>query len=361
MKYAFLFIALLLVSSDRPAFAIVVWSERDAAELSQATLACKVKLGTIIQKGPMGSPAGTEFCTTCKVISTLKGKVEAGSELQITFRRNWNGPHHFDEESVTDGEIYIIMLRGKTAPYEMFAAMKAVDAVVEPTFGTKPGDRLMAELAAMWKSKDEKMRLMAIKQIGYIRDRRGSKEADEAARDKDAKMAKAGVIALYCMKIPPDAKRVMELFDAELQNVWYQESGIPLKDAKGRYIRSKGPEIERGVPGFDYATYVREGIKLDWVRKDDNSLYEFFGVPWKVHRKQCAPELIKLLDHPDKRVRGWAIKCLRQIIEAEDRKWYMVANTENEWRIWWKEKGNAFMAEPETSRDGKSLPLPLAP
>ena len=67
---------------------------------------------------------------------------------------------------------------------------------------------------------------------------------------------------------------------------------------------------ERGLPDFDYATYVREGIKNEWVRKDDKTLYKFFGVPWKVQRKECVPELVRLLEHPEKKVRWWAVVCL---------------------------------------------------
>lgn len=105
--------------------------------LSQADLACKVKMGAITER-EMGSPAGSKCEATCKVISTLKGQV--GGEVQIAFRRGGNGPRlPWGVEAVDAGEVYLVMLRGKSPPYEMLAAMRAVDAVVEPTYGTKPG------------------------------------------------------------------------------------------------------------------------------------------------------------------------------------------------------------------------------
>jgi hypothetical protein len=311
-------------------------------------------MGTITER-EAGSPSGTKCVATCKVISTLKG--EPGSEVRITFRRNANGPRQPSVDDVKSGEAYVVLLRGKIAPYEMFAAMKAVDAVVEPTFGAKPGDRLLAELAAMWKSNDVKMRIEAIEQIGIMRDTRGSKEVNAAAQDKDAETARAGVIAQYRMKIAPDAKRVMELFNEQIMDVWYEESGEPQKDSKGHYIwREPGGPLERGLPDFDYATYVRQGIKNAWVRKDDNTLYVFFGIPWKVQRKECVPEFVKLLEHPDKKVRFWAVECLTHTVENVDRPgWEEYEKREKEelvkWHKWWKDKGPAFMAKPATHRE----------
>lgn len=156
------------------------------------------------------------------------------------------------------------------------------------------------------------------------------------------------------MKIAPDAKRVMELFNEQIMDVWYEESGVPQRDAKGDYIRRWPGMIERGLPDFDYATYVREGIKKDWVRKDDHTLYVFFGVPWKVQRKECVPELVKLLDHPEKKVRWWAVLCLTHTVENQDRpQWPEYENREEEelakWRKWWKEKGADYMAKPAAS------------
>jgi hypothetical protein len=254
------------------------------------------------------------------------------------------------------------MLRGNTAPYEMFAAMKAVDAVVEPTFGKKPVDRLLAELVAMWKSNDPKMRVAAIEQMGIMRDARASKEVGAAARDKDVETARAGIIAQYRMKIAPDAQRVMELFNEEIMDVWYEESGVPRKDSKGNYIYREMDESnrcaglpERGLPDFDYATYVREGIKKEWVRNDDGALYKFFGVPWKVQRKECVPELARLLEHPEKKVRWWAVVCLTHTVENRDIPQLQGYEPREEqevtkWRDWWKEKGAAYMVKPTTHR-----------
>lgn len=333
----------------------VLRSSEEAAEFPHASLACKLKMGSITER-EVGSPSGTLCDATCSVLATVKGHL--GKQVQITFRHHANGPHNPGMDTVKEGEVYVVMLRGKTSPYEMFAVIKAVDAVIEPTFGTKPGERLLAELVAMWKSNDPKMRIAAIEQMGIIRDRRVSEEVIAAAKDKDAETARAGVIALYRMKIAPDAKRVMELFDKQIMDVWYQESGEPQEDDNGEKIwrRDAGHTfLERGLPDFDYATYVREGIKKEWVRKDDQTLYMFFGVPWKVQRKECVPELVKLLDDPDKRVRWWAVLCLTHTVDDVDRpQWEEYEPREGEelakWRNWWKEKGDDFMADTVTQR-----------
>ncbi len=330
----------------------------EAAEFPQATLVCKLKMGSIAE-AEVWSPNGTRCDATCKIISPLKGDV--GKEVRITFRRHANGPVMPGVDAVKAGEVFVVMLRGETEPYEMFSAMRAVDAVVEPRFGRTPGDRMLAELAAMWKSNDPGLRIRAIEQIGIMRDTRGSDQVNAAATSDDAEIARAGVIAQYRMKIAPDAKRTMELFDEQMMDVWYQESGIPQRDSDGNRIlrRERGrdlierPFMERGLPDFDYATYVRDGIKKDWVRKDDHSLYVFFGVPWKVQRKACIPELVKLLVHPDHKVRWWAVKCLEHTVDHEDRlplEEYERYESEKsrEWRTWWKEKGAAYMARHAT-------------
>lgn len=345
-------VAAVVGGSPPTTSASVVCSAEEAMEFPQATLACKVKMGTITEREG-ASPSGAKCDATCKVISTLKGNL--GEEVRITFRRHGSGPVMPGVNAVKAGEVYVVMLRGETPPYEMFAAMKAVDAVVEPEFGAKPGDRLMAELVAMWRSKDASMRIAAIEQIGIMRDRRGSKEVNAAAKSEDPETARAGIIAQYRMGIAPDAKRTMDLFNEEMMDLWYQESGIPQRDPEGNRIRRReGGHVflERGLPEFDYATYVREGIKKDWVRRDDHTLYVFFGVPWKVQRKACVPELVKLLDHPDKKVRRAALSSLVHTVENKQygTQWDQYEKPESEelakWRKWWKEKGEAFMAEP---------------
>ncbi len=328
----------------------IVQSAKQGAEFPDAALACKPKMGPITER-EVGSPSGTRCNATCRVLATLKGT--PGKRVRIIFRRHANGPQMPGVSGIEEGEVYLVMLRGEAAPYEVFAAMKAVEKRVEPKFGTKPGDRLLAELVAMWKSKDVGLHIPAVEQIGILKDKRASEVVNAAAKSKDAATARAGIIAQYRMKIAPDAKRTMELFDPQMLEVWYEESGIPQRDSKGSSIhrRERGHSfIERGLPDFDYATYVREGIKKDWVRKDDHTLYVFFGIPWKVQRKECVPELVKLLDNPDKRLRWWAVLCLAHTVDNQDRpQWEEFQRRESQelakWRQWWKEKGEVFMAD----------------
>jgi hypothetical protein len=331
----------------------LVQSAAEAAEFPQATLACKVRMGAIT-KSEGNSHAGMKCDATCEVISTLKGAV--GKTVQITFRQFGNGFTGLN--GVKAGEVYIVMLQGEGPPYQALAAMRAMEAVVEPTLGTKPGDRLLAEMVAMCKSNEAPMRLAALRQIGLMRDTRASEVVNAAAKSADAETARAGVIAQYRMKITPEAKRVMELFNEQVMDVWNEESGDPQKGPDGKAIwRREGGHmfLERGLPDFDFATYVREGIKKDWVRKDDNTLHVFFGVPWKVQRKACVPELMKLLDDPDKRVRWQAVLCLTHTVENEDGprgEQYSDGYELPKWRTWWKEKGSAYMAEPTASQPG---------
>ena len=95
--------------------------------------------------------------------------------------------------------------------------------------------------------------------------------------------------------------------------IGYQRT--PHTNAEGEkvYREQNGKVIVlRGVLGFDYATYIREGIKKDWVRNNEAA---FFQIPWQVQRKECVPELIKLLDHSEKRVRSQCVALLARTVE----------------------------------------------
>lgn len=344
----------LAILGDAPQLAAgaVIWSADEAAEFPNAARACKLKLG-VITESDVGSPAGTRCHATCRVISVLKG--DLGTEVRVTFTRDGNGPIGPSASKLEPGEVYIALLQGEREPFTIDSAMRATAAVVEPKFGAKPGDRLMDELVAMCASDDADLHREAIEQIGIIRDARGTSQVSAAADSRDEQLARAGLIAQYQMRIAPDAKKVMELFDARMLATWYEESGTPRKDAAGRTLwREQGGLrlVDRGLPDFDYATYVREGIKREWIRKDDHTLYLFFGIPWKVQRKECVPELVKLLDDPDKKVRWWAVLCLTHTVENQDRpQWSEYESSETEeltkWRSWWKTKGQAFVAEPK--------------
>ncbi len=236
--------------------------------------------------------------------------------------------------------------------------MKGVPESVEPKFGDRPSDRLLAELVALCDSQDVAGRIDAIEQIGIMRDKRASVPISAAAEAKDNDVVRAALIAQYQMKIAPDAKRVMQLFNERMLSAWYEESGIPQEDANGKRIdrvqKFDGRTrrfMERGLPDFDYATYVREGIKLNWVRKDDHTLYQFFGIPWKVQRPACVPEFVKLLDDPDQKVRWWAVVCLMHTVDDQHEhpafEQYQTQEQDEltKWRTWWKEKGDAYMAQ----------------
>jgi hypothetical protein len=360
--------ALLLWPAVARAQAVTV----DAAEptdLARATVACKVVMGPltkIIGKQSVRE-GGTLFTATCQVLSPIKGNI--GKVVSVVIEHGALGLHRTHQYPIKPGQVYLIMLGGKESPYLLWAAMPAAVQIAEQTFGTEPEDRLLAELVAMWSSPDEAVRVEGIRQIGILGDKRAADTVRAAAMDDNSANARAGVIAQYRLKITPDAKRVMEVFDKETLDVWYDKSGEPQAGANGRVIwRYQGSQkiLQRGLPDFDYATYVREGIKYDWVRKDDRTLYLFFGVPWSVQRPACVPELIKLLDHPEVRVRWWAVTCLLHTVDnkAEHLTLPEFEGAEAEqieyWRKWWKEKGESFMA-PSPFPDEAGGPVHVRP
>lgn len=335
---------------------IISW-DREPKDFPQATIVCKAKMGEFPRE-ERGSqryitPNGVTHRVNCDVISVLKG--EPVDKLDIEFRQFSNGIVMPGIDQVVPGETYIIMLNKTSAPYFMFAAMRGVSKVVPPKFGTRPGERLLAEMEALWHSDDKALKIAAVTQAGFLRDVRGNEFISAAALSGDPEMARAGVIAQYRLKIAPDARRVMELFDRQIMEVWYEESGTPrLTEAGQRQSRIRGRQAfaERGLSDFDYATYLREGIKTEIATRDDHSLYLFFGTPWKVQRRECIPELIPLLDHPNQKVRCHAVSCLTHTIENQDGpRWeqyeFQEAELLTKWRTWWTEKGEAYMTQKE--------------
>ena len=335
----------VLVFLATPASAQLIISARGESELPQADLICKVKLGNIGSSLSL-SPRGIDAASVGRVISILKGKYEK-KEIHVAFLQYGEGFR--DLGVLKPNQVYLMLLKGKTAPYQIISSIQAVEEEVELKHGTKLEDRLLAEFLAMSQADDKAMQIEAIGQLGILRDKRVSKQVTQAAQSKDDKLAYAGIIAQYQMGVAPNAKRTMQLFDERMMNVWYQRTGVPRKDSNDKYIRrhlGRHKLLDRGVPEFDYAMYVREGIKKDWVHKDDHTLYVFFGIPWKIQRKECLPELAKLLDHPDEKIQIWAVKWLVHTVENRQPK---PSDDDDipKWRTWWKEQGPAFMELPE--------------
>ena len=316
------------------------------SDLEGAELVCKVKVGGVRQSKAYdpnksdlnGAP---EYEATCEVLADIKGK--AGQQITITVVEGLvlNLP------KVEAGKVLVVFLR-KGTDHLVMGAIEASAQKIEPAYGDQPRDRLLAELVAAAESKEMAICLPAVRHIGMLRDKRAAKPVAAAAEDRDAKLAREGVIAQYRMKIAPDVKKVMEVFDQQVLDVWYEESGTPQKDEKGKdiFLREGGHSFwQRGVPDFDYATFVREGIKHEWVRKDKHTLYLFFGVPWKVQRKACVPEFAALLEDKDERIRAWAVVCLEHTVNDSDA-YERQGNADEfveQWRKWWKEKGKAYM------------------
>jgi hypothetical protein len=327
----------------------MVASEVYTADLLKgADVVCKVKVESLKvtkEAAAMQPMGGTEYEATCRVITQIKG--ETGVEVKVPVRTRPSEINRLEK-----GKVYILFLYNREAS-PLGGTITGEEAAVENNFGKEPGDRLLAELVAKAKDKDAEMRAAGITELGMLRDARGVEVIKPAQNDADASVVRAAVIALYRLKVAPDVEKVMAVFNPKVVDVWYQESGTPQKDANGKSIwrRENGvPFLERGLPDFDYVTYVREGIKHDWVRKDYFTLAQFFGVPWVLQRRECVPVLVKLLDDGDQNVRRYAVACLNRTVndnEGPQLEEFKKAEEKYlaEWKTWWKEKGAAYMAE----------------
>lgn len=343
---ALLSTALLTTGVRAADLAFVEW---DMANISQrATSICKAKIVAIRQtKAPpafiFDGTDSAEYEVTCQLLAPIKG--EFGNNFVITFKNLPMGINPLKE-----GNVNILFLGGKDT-FVLDTAITGVDVAVKNNFGNDPAGRLLAELVAKTQSEDVVLRGSGITELGMLRDRRAADAIKPSQNDPEPGIVRAAVIALYRMGVAPDAAKTMAVFNPAVMNVWYQESGIPQKDANGKTIMR--PErghsfMERGLPNFDYATYVREGIKLDWVRKDWDTHYTFFGVPWKVQRRECVPELMKLLDDTDQNVRSWAVECLDHTVNDKDGPGQLAFARDEQkyltqWKSWWKDNGEAYM------------------
>jgi len=336
--------------------------DHDLSQLvPSTTIICKVKISEVVELPAPAFGANFQIPTEARgdLILSLKG--DPGKIIDFSYRRGLNA----FPDILKAGKTYLLFATGDAPPYQLLGSIEAAPEAIPPAYGTATKDLLLAEFIAISSSKDAALRQSAMIQLGKLRDPRAVKVITPAVDDKDPDIAREAVIALYRMKTAPDAARVMQLFDPHVMDVWYQESGTPQKDAAGKPVWREQPDgrkfLQRGLPDFDYATYVREGIKFDWVRKDDHTLYVFFGIPWKVQRPPCVPELVKLLDHPDKKVRWFAIICLTHTIEDKDEPKWDTPDADDtlllaKWRTWWKEKGPAYMRENASAATTKPAP-----
>jgi hypothetical protein len=348
--WALLAILLALVGAE-PASALMIRFLDVRRALAESDVVCKVRVEKIadIREVAVEFQKGMDCEATCEVLSVIKGA--PGQTVRVRFIRNVGLP------SVKAGEVSLVFLKKEGELYKLdWPSLSLAEQKVDPTFGAGPADLLLAELVAAAKAGDD-VRLAVIEQIGLLKDPRAKNALASIAGAKDPARAREVVIAQYRCGIAPDAERLVSLLDERVLDVWYEESGTPRKHPEtGDYLHyrrrtSTGGStgmIERGLPDFDYALFLREGIKKDWIRKDDGPLYKFFGVPWKVQRKACVPDLVKLLDDKQDKVRYWAVACLNNTVNGEQFPYPFPANAESfveRWRAWWKERGEAFMAE----------------
>ena len=311
----------------------------------------KLKFGSI-KESEIDSVIGVKCEATCEVISSLKGlREEAGKQINIVYRRGGKS-WPIERDPVHAGGTYLVeLVKGDAETYKMFGAMCGLDKVIEPKYRKITKNAFLNEMIAMADSGQPAMVNSAVKQIGILRDLRGSEQVNAAAKSENDLTAHTAIIAQYRMGIAPDMKRAMELFDAEMASSWYRASATPLTNAEGDTIFRKHDGTVtalRGVPGFDYATLIREGIKKDWVRNNEGLLFQ---IVLQVQRKECVPELIKLLDHQEKKVRSWSVACLARTVgnKAGPRSEDYQLNEQtylNKWLDWWRNEGEAYMAAP---------------
>ena len=132
-----------------------------------------------------------------------------------------------------------------------------------------------------------------------------------------------------------------------------QESGYYTINPEGnRIVLGKFNRDMRGVYGFDYATFIGEGIKK--AQTSDRVAF-YLSIAWQVRRPEFVPDLIKLLDHADSRVRIKAVSCLAYTVNNRNYPRGYIENKEAEhlqkWRTWWKDEGAAFMSAVDTRVD----------
>lgn len=352
--------------NDTPKAAAMNEQERPI-QFRYSDAVCKVRL-TELHSSEKYTKFGLTTTMAGEVISSITGDLKPGATLKMTMQSGGRiMPDFVSQQDLKKGATVLVVLKGTQERYQVMHVLPAVAPDVARTYGESEADILLTEMAAIWTSylpqveadgvteypvDETGQRVTAIKQLGYLRDPRGAGIARAAAASKDDDLARQGAIALYRMKLAPDAKRAMEVFDKEMMSVWYEESGKPQKTKDGeRIYKQQGNKriMQRGVPDFDYATYVREGIKRDFATKDEASLYLFFGVPWKVQRPECVPELMKLIDHDNPRVRRFVVSSLNHTVnDVDGPTWEQFQRDEgtfiNRWKTWWKDEGKAWMS-----------------
>ncbi len=298
-----------------------------------------------IGKAQLDLTSARQMEARCTVIAAIKGKM--GKTIAIRFvveeetmrdpKGRWGMP------SLEKGQNAIVF--ADDTDNRLRLAHQPVLAVAEAityTHGNRPGDKLLDELTA-WAVVEGPSQAEAIVQVGAYADERAADALRKLMATVKPELRPVITAALIRVDAAPPLEEIKKyITEADVTQAIYDRSGSPVNDPETERARSS---FRRGVSGLDYAAYLRECLPLVKPEQVESVMYAV----WQVNREETVPVLAGLMDDKSAQVRRWAVGCLRQIVEGNNRVPGMeeFARTGGDevksWKKWWDTHQDAFI------------------
>lgn len=402
-----------------------------------AELVCKIRVVSVRDAEHLvaGASNVSRKIATAKVVSIVKGK--CGDTIQIEASL-----HPLDMPQSTElhpGECCLVFLKRSDSGYLLNRVRSKARVVAKAVDYQQDDDvllRLLTEFLAGLKAKDEMIRLQAVEELGYIGDELMEKlkpfqNGDEQSRrvafylkqarhairkarsDENFVIRNVAVMSSFKLGDPPSLDQTIAILRADpndfnpadskskygihdfcisalqrsLLETMDQTTRRSVKDlGDGLTIRATPPQrgIFRGVPGFPYADLYRWALETDIVKNNKDLRRAIANVIWIRYEKESVPQMIQLLDDPERDIRhtavsalmkcindnlntawdsrsfyssGWdSIQLMNQLKEMpleQRQKEYQEHEQEyiNYWKSWWSENQGRFSKEPRPVSD----------
>jgi hypothetical protein len=243
---------------------------------------------------------------------------------------------------------YIVFLKGSSSPYR-FADLQT-GAMIVPArtpavaYGSKPVDRLLAELVSAARIGDEAMRRVAVEQLGKLGDIRAAAVLRELSKSKDLARRTSALVARIEVGDAPaeaDLLAILRMDPASSKSRVGMSTGVAgpffagaeqvqIVQAISRSVKPSGSFTGRAAKqlnGFDYIDFVTQTLSYKVIKEHDILRSDLVGTLRDLGDPKSMPLLLKLLNDHSKAVRYMAATSFAVL--AKNNKWYVAGDIFN--------------------------------
>jgi hypothetical protein len=316
-------------------------------QLSGHEIVAKVHVDSVEKKGAtrLDFTPALVMEAHCTVVSAIKGEPDKTMDIAFVVEEKVAAGAEWGMPSLEKDETAVVFVQKDGGKFRLgYPTVPGVAEAITYTHGKRPSDKLLDELLA-WASVEGKRQGEAIEQLGVYADERAAEVLRKLMGTVKPELRAVVMAALIRVNAAPALEEIKKYStDADVTRAIYDRSAHPVNDPKTGRPRSP---FRRGVTGLDYSAYLRECLPLVKPEQVESVMY----AAWQVNRDETVPVLVGLLDDKSAEVRRWAVGCLKQIVEHDNRVPDAAefartgAAQVKSWKDWWASHEAAFIAQ----------------